>query len=135
MAFTVDVTGITTSATPGTVGIQTTERNSFFTQMDTDLDLSFFDGDVFADKVKSEYIHRIGKTTTYTIIFDDPSTNIDGVGDTNGLLLQPQIQLKEKDLLAPISIGDRVTVRGVRYYVDNYYSDGVGVITAYLTRK
>lgn len=130
-------------ATPGIIwgvrigvpGIVFTPQNDFFSIMDQDLQDCFFNQSEFAENDEISYVHENGQETTYKAIFDNPTTNINMLSDTDAIMVKPQVMLIEKDLINPVAHNDEITVRGVVYRVDSYMSNGVGIVTVYLVRK
>ena len=93
----------------------------------------FFNVDEFACTVK--YYHSaIGQYRNYTPIFDNVSTSIN-IADESFNDRKPQIQLPTRPLLHRIVKGDKVTLKGKVYFVEDFDDPGVGVVTIFLRLK
>lgn len=134
----VNVTGIIRRGTTGAPFIESYTRDTFLGMLESDLENVFFgsNGQDFTEHQNTvKYTHTVARiTTNYPVIFDNPHTsqNVQASAEFNGL--KPQIRLQETKLLQPINRADTVVIRGVKYTVENYMGDGVGVITLYLRR-
>jgi len=127
------ITGIYRPAVPGLAVSVITPLNPLFVIMEEDLENTFFNDQEFAED--ANYTHKTGNVTVYKCLYDDPTTNISASSDVEVTLLRPQVMVREKQLQKPVSKGDRLTVRGIRYAVDDYISNGVGILTIFLVKK
>lgn len=95
-----------------------------------DLEGVFFNSAEFA--VSASYYHSSADITQiYRVLFDDPHASVKlGEGEFNSL--RPQFQISEAAMRHRVLKSDRVTIKGKRYRVEDYASDGVGVTTVYL---
>lgn len=134
MAFVINAVGIDITATVGAPTAEHIVPNTFMNYMDADLDSVFFNNTEFAEKKEITYKHKIGDVAFYYAIFDDPTTNANLGGDSSALLQKPHIMIKEKIMKHTPNRGDELIVKGVRYAVDTYISNGVGIMTLFLNR-
>jgi predicted RNA binding protein with dsRBD fold (UPF0201 family) len=99
-----------------------------------DMQNVFFNTMEFA--ISASYYHgSIDKTETYSIIFDDPHASVKAGNDGEFNSLRPQFQIPNYILRHQIMKSDRVTIRGKKYFVDDFIGDGVGGTTVYLRLK
>jgi len=122
--------GLTVTVTAGTLTPVIEERNSFHDVMAADLSSTFFSD--FEENIR--YIHSNGKTEVYDGIVDIPSADASIISESSIVAYKPSVQLRRIALKCNPTKGDKLTVRGSRYRVDNYSDDGVGVITVFLAR-
>lgn len=99
-----------------------------------DLNNCFFNEAEFAEQALYQHA-SLGSTVTYQCLFDDPYTSLSIGGDTEVTTVRPCISVAETSLRHVVVKGDRCTVRGITYFVDDYQSDGVGVVKIYLRRN
>lgn len=132
MATVISITGVSASVSVGVITPIITPYNTFFDQMENDLNSVFFNTSEFSEV--AIYTHKNGQNTTYKCLYDDPTTNI-SISSDELTLIKPQIMIREKIMINPPSKGDKVIIRGIRYVVDNYMSNGVGIMTLYLVKK
>ena len=132
MAFVINPVGVDSTAVVGDATAEHIVLNLFNTHLVTDMNDTFFNSKEFAES--AQYTHKVGGLKTYSVIFDDPTTNVNFGGGAATFLQKPQIQVKEKLLLNEPQRGDTCVVRGVRYRVENYISNGVGIMTIFLNR-
>jgi hypothetical protein len=106
-------------------------QNDFAIGLKNDLNNIFFNSQEFA--VSARYIHRLNTQTPqiYAVIFDDPHATMKA-GDGEYSSIRPQFQIAQHKLKYAISKKDEVTICGIKYIVDEYMTDGVGVVTVYL---
>jgi len=113
-------------------------RDEFLHILEEDLDQVFIqsDGKEFAENQTTViYYHATGEVENYPVLFDNPSTSGDTLAEADFTLIQPQIQIQETKLQRPVQKKDQVLVRGKKYFVENFVSDGVGVSTLFLRLK
>lgn len=138
MAILINPPGINRGGAVGTPFVVTYQRDEFLDMLEDDLETVFMgpDGQDFAENQSTvKYLHRGDKVAVnYSVIFDDPHTsqNVGAMAEFNSL--KPQFMIQQTKLKKPISKNDMVTVRGVKYKVDDYQADGVGVMTLFLRR-
>lgn len=133
MAIDISITGIDRPAICGVAVSVLTPLNPFFLIMEEDLEETFFNDQEFAEDV--QYTHSTGTSTIYKGLYDDPTTSISATSDVEVTLLRPQVMVREKQLQKNVSKKDRLTIRGIRYIVDDYVSNGVGILTIFLIKK
>lgn len=127
------LTGAIEPATAGTLDINLYPVSDFFTQLNTDLDNTFFNNTEWAQQV--EYTHDGGtEAQTYNIIYDDPEAPRGIGGDADVFMQQPQFMMKRDILRKDIRPGDTVKINGITRRVENYDDNGVGVVTIYLEK-
>ena len=136
MAIDITVLGVVAPLTPSPIpSVVLTEKNDFMKQMDIDLESTFFNREEFAEKDKNKYTHVNGQVEYYSIIFDDPTTDLGLGSNVDVTLVKPQAQIIEKQLVNQVAKDDEVIIRGITYRVESYVSDGVGVTTLFLSRR
>lgn len=139
MAIFIDITeGIVVDTTVGAPSIETYTRDTFLDILEEDIDMVFIgqNGREFAENQNTvEYTHATGEVENYPVIFDNPYASQKVNSETNYTGINPQFMIQETKLVRNPKTDDRVTVRGVLYYVKDYHSDGVGITTIYLRRK
>ncbi len=95
-----------------------------------DMASTFFNVDEFAENVR--YYHSsLQAWQTYPALFDDPHTSFSMGPETEVTNVRPQIMLNESTMLHVPLKGDKCTIRGITYYVDDSQKDGVGVTTIF----
>ena len=136
MAQSANMTGITRTRYLGTISSSILVLSNLQSNMVNDLDNVFFNTDEFAEYSSIQYTHsKSGITETYKAIYDDPTQDIKAGSNTEIIALKPQIQMPLPYMKEEPNINDVLVVRGIRYSIDSYESDGVGVITIYLIRE
>lgn len=130
----ITVTGIDVLPVAGTPNVEADVLNDFQTQLYcTDLNQVFMNASEFAITIR--YYHSsLNETVSYNVIFDDPHTTMsfDEVGFNT---IRPQFQISECALQHRILKKDYCLIRGTKYFVDDFISDGVGVTTVYVRTK
>lgn len=135
---TATVSGTTAQQATGALGVTVYTRDIFAQILEQDLDQVFIgsSGQEFAeDESTIIYTHATGEVENYPAIYESPhsSQGVNSEAEFNGL--KPSITLQDSKLVRAINKGDRVQVQGIKYYIENYITDGVGVTTIYLRRK
>lgn len=129
---TVNILGVSVLFAAASLAVIHETETPFFQQLDADLTAVFFNSGEFAER--APYRHRDGRSTSYRVIFDDP-TAAQNMGSEGGVIsFKPQVQIVTSLLLSPPCKADRITVRGCTYTVDDFTDDGVGVTTLFLAR-
>jgi len=135
MAFIANMIGLSRMRGIGTPAAYHVELTPFFQKVYRD-DLAnvFFNSAQFAEK--AVYTHStLGIAVTYDVIYDDPTTSINLGVDAGFNSLRPQFQIPEYVLKHPVQKDDFVFVRGKKFFIDEFVSDGVGVTTCFLRFK
>lgn len=139
MAIELDMMGIYRGATVGTPSLGYYRKDTFLEILEDDLSSVFFgEGgqDFTEDETTVTYHHSHAKLTgNYPAIYDNPHTSQKANIGAEFNSLKPQIRLQETRLRAKVRKGDTVTVRGIPYHVEDYRSDGVGVMTLLLRKN
>jgi len=121
-----------TAFSVGTASVAVTGSSAFHTLLySSDLSNIFFNTAEFAETIR--YFHStLSKWGTYSAMYDDPhmSFSVGSVATINNV--KPQLMLAERELLHRVVKGDYCIVRSLRYYVDDFIKDGVGVTTIFL---
>ena len=125
--------GLSIIASAGTYSAEVAIRSTFSKMLDEDLESTFFCEEEFA--VSVPYSHKNGPATTYSALFDNPSASAGLLSDVETLAWRPQLRIIESKLKAPPAKGDQVVVKGCRYRVTEYTSDGVGTMLIFLERS
>lgn len=99
-----------------------------------DLENVFFNVEEFAMTI-SYYHSSLDEWVEYSVIYDDPHASVSLGTAVTFNSLRPQFQISEAELLHPVLKNDRCIVKGKRYRIDDFMSDGVGVTTVYLRIK
>jgi hypothetical protein len=134
MAFTVTPSGISRTRGQGAPSALLIGRTDFFEQLETDIDDVFFNQTEFGETV-NYYHDALSTWQIYKTLFDNPHVSMQFGADAEFNTNRPQVQLQESKFIHPLEKNDEVIVRGVRYFVDDVVSDGVGVSTVYMHRK
>lgn len=134
MSFTITATPLSASTIINSPSIDKISRNAFQELLYcTDLQNIFLNLNEFA--IEIDYYHSsMDLWKKYNVLFDDPHASF-GVGEGQFNTLRPQIQLKECGLLNRILKNDKVKIKNITYRIEDFVSDGVGVITVYLRLK
>lgn len=127
--------GISRTPAIGAIGVaQFRVMNAFQTQLNTDLDDTFFGETEFAEPVT--YTHYgTGQTVTYRGIFDNPTQELSANAQTESIQLQPQVQIALHQTKQEPSVKDTIKIRGIQYKIESLEKDGVGVATLFLVRE
>ena len=116
----------------GVVSCHVVSRSSFHSMLEDDLEAVFFNNSEFAETAL--YTHKTGEIENYSVIFNDPFA---------GINLDPQAQVSSRNVVIKIqekkikrypTSGDTLLFRGIKYKIDDFRPDGVGVIELYLDR-
>jgi len=134
MAHTITAPGYVRTRGLGTPSALLIGRTDFFEQLETDIDDVFFDQAEFGETL-SYYHTTLSKWETYKTLFDDPHVSMQSGADAEFNTLRPQAQMQESKLIHPIQKSDKVIMRGVRYSIDDFISDGVGITTIYMHKQ
>jgi len=134
----IDIVGTMGDQQTGTPSALLYKRDEFLNYLETDLDQVFLGsgGQEFAeDQNTVEYIHTTGEVENYPVIFDNPTIGQKVNPEAIFEAIKPQILVQETKLARAIKKGDKVRVRAVWYYVEDYHSDGVGLTSIFIRRK
>lgn len=108
-------------------------RTDFFSQLEDDINGVFFNQTEFGETL--HYYHaKLDEWTTYRTLYDDPHSSAQFGSEAEFNTMRPQVQIQESKLAHPITKQDQVKIQDIRYTVDDYISDGVGITTLYLHR-
>ena len=139
MAILINITGrIVADTAVGVPSIQTYTRDTFLGILEEDLDMVFIgsDGQEFAEDQNTViYTHSTGEVKNYPVLFDNPYASQKVNSEASFTGINPQFMIQETKLVRKVKTDDRVSIRGVLYYVKDYHSDGVGLTTIFLRRK
>lgn len=129
----VGIVGVVLSVSAGTLSPVVETRGAFHGVLSADLDGVFFSLDEFGENVRYTHVSS-GQSSVYPALVDLPSADQGIISESSVIGFKPQVQISRHRIAAAPSKGDRLTVRGARYRVENYTDDGVGVVTLYLSR-
>lgn len=132
MAFIVTPTGTARARGKGSPTITVFVKSDFEKMLEADLEDVFISPDNEEFNTPAVYQHTTGENRTYTVIFDNPGASVSVRVDAEFNTLRPHFKIQETKLARPIKKEDRVLIKGIKYHVDIFKSDGVGVTTAYL---
>ena len=136
MSHTANMVGIARTRYVGITGSSKEVLSNLQIQMKDDLDNVFFNTNEFAEKESIQYIHsKSGVTRIYEAIFDNPSQDVKAGSQTEILGIKPQVQIPSWLMEHQPILNDVLIVKGIRYNIDSYEDDGVGVVTIYLVRE
>lgn len=136
MAQTANMVGLVRTRYLGTIAISVQDLSDLQLHMLTDLENTFFNINDFAEKIPIQYTHaRSGNTESYKGIYDNPSQDIRAGSQTEIINAKPQVQFANYQMKQFPTMDDTLKVRGIRYNIDSYEIDGVGVVTIYLVRE
>ena len=139
MAIDINISaGIPAGTVVGVPALKVYKRDEFLSILEGDIDQVFIgpDGQDFAEDQETViYKHGTGEIENYAVIFDNPYASQKVNSEAGYTGVNPQVMLQESKLVRKVRTDDVVTVRGVNYYVKDYQSDGVGVVTLYLRTR
>jgi|LSQX01.2.fsa_nt_gb hypothetical protein len=129
MTITCNITGVYQPYFTGLVTVGLENLPPFVHKiLHTDLNAIFFTH--FAET--AQYSHAGETPESYQVLFDDPQTDVSVGREADYTSTRPQIQIAERVLTRAIKKQDKVRIRGKAYFVEEYASDGHGVVTAFL---
>lgn len=99
---------------------------AFNDQLKTDLRETFFNPEEFAEPVT--FSPAAGLPRIINGIFDNEYRSIDPATEQPIVSTQPNLLINENDLTAPLTQGDKFTIRGKVYKLIEPQTDGVGTI-------
>lgn len=133
MATTLEFTGIDRAPMIGVLGVVHIPRSAFFGLLEQDLAGVFFNDYEFSEPVSFEVA---GDSFSCRAIYDDPKASMGFGAESEYNSIRPQVMVRESQLVRrPTARNSFVTLRGVRYLIDDVLPDGVGVVTIYLKRR
>ena len=130
MAFTANVSGIILGIDVGSVTGNLLTRSPFLQMLETDFTTVFITD--FKDSAILTF--RDGSTQAIDVLFDDPTTTYNFQNPAEFNTVRPQIMVQESLLPDVIYHNMKIKVKGIQYFVEDYESNGVGVLTVYMRR-
>lgn len=130
MAFIANVSGVTLGIGIGAVTGNLLTRSPFLQMLETDFPNTF----ITDFKEPAHFTFKDGTAQTIDVLFDDPTTTFNFQNPAEFNTVRPQIMLQESLLPDVIYHGTQIKVRGKVYFVEDYESNGVGVLTMYMRK-
>lgn len=115
----------------GVVSCFVLTKTEFEKIIENDINNVFLDTAVFGENAL--YTHKTGEIVTYRAIFTDSFNSAD-TGTSTASGRNVVIKIQESKLKRYPTRNDLILIRGIKYCVDDYQPDGVGMVSLFLDR-
>lgn len=133
MALTVNLEGIPSTLVVGNPVPSLRTLTGLQATLQADLDAAFFNDQEFAGTFN--YYHSSGESEQYEGIFDEMYESISFGAMEPMSSVAPHVLLPQHKMVRFPVRGDKMLIRGVRYEVEDFKPDGVGMIDIVLTKE
>lgn len=128
MSFTAELSGVTLDISIGAVTATLLTRSDFNQMLEDDFSGTFITD--FKDTAVFTFVDK--STAIIDVLFDNPHTSFKGQAAAEFNTIRPQVMVQESLLPDTIYHEMKIKVKGKEYFVDDYKSNGVGVLTIFL---